>query len=58
MSINFSILSSLLGEHLFSILAAPKAVLDSSYDEYRAETNEIQVNRGVESQENYQNVDR
>ena len=56
MSINFSILSSLPVESSFSILAAPKAVLDSSYDEYRAETNEIQVNRGVESQENYQNT--
>ena len=53
MSINFSILSSLPVESSFSVLAAPKAVLDSSYDEYRAETNEIQVNRGVESAENY-----
>ncbi len=55
MSINFSILSDLPIESSFSILAAPKSTLDSSYDEFRAETNEVQINRGVKSSENYSN---
>ena len=57
MSINFSILSDLPIESSFSILAAPKATLDISYDEYRDERNEPQINRGIGSQESYPSTD-
>jgi hypothetical protein len=57
MSINFSILSDLPIESSFSILAAPKATLDTSYDEYRDERNEPQINRGIGSQESYPSTD-
>jgi hypothetical protein len=57
MSINFSILSDLPVESSFSILAAPKATLDASYDEYRDERNEPQINRGIGSEESYPSTD-
>ena len=57
MSINFSILSDLPIESSFSILAAPKATLDISYDEHRDERNEPQINRGIGSQESYPSTD-
>ncbi|MBL6893793.1 MAG: cadherin domain-containing protein [Porticoccaceae bacterium] len=57
MSINFSILSDLPVESSFSILAAPKATLDTSYDNYRDERNEPQINRGIGSEESYPSTD-